>query len=952
MDLDGASSGHDAGRLREVETEAVVRTFLIADVRGYTSFTQAHGDEEAGRLAAAFAERAREAVAATGGEVLELRGDEALCVFPSSRQALRGAFELQRHFRTTRDGRPAFPLGIGIGLAAGEAVPVEGGYRGSALNLAARLCSLAGPGQILATETVTSLAGTVDGLRFVERRPVRVKGFERPVRTIEAVSTVELPPIPVAAKPTGRRPALLFMAAGVILLAAAATAAALTLTRGSDQTVEAVGNAIASIDGDAVAYTQVGKTPSTIAVGEGAVWVLNADDRTISKIDPETKEVETIGTGGVTTDLAVGEGAVWVGNGAQGDIASTTSVSRVDPDTTSVDETQVLPSPRTTLDVRPAGEFRTLGVSQLAVGAGAVWAINPDLSVSRIDPDTGKRVAIIPIEAGGAIAAGREGVWVIASDIDETPHVLGIDPRANKVSQDIELATSGLTGLAVGGGSVWATDSEEGVLWRIEPGPDPTTRTIGVGVGATAVTYGDGAVWVTNIVRDEIVRVDARTNEVTDTTRLAGTPPSVATGAGTAWVSIAGAPSAESLPASMCGPVLAGGRKPDVLIVSDLPLQGAFNDGTRLAADAIRFVLRKHEFKAGSRTVGYQSCDDSTAQSGSYDFVKCASNAKAYATNPRVVGVIGPFNSPCAQAQIPIANRAEGPLAMISPANTHEGLTHAVPSGFPLADENEPEVYYPTGVRNYMRVVAPDDRQVTAAALLARELGLERVYLLKTTDEFPGALPFAQFKQAAPRLGLTVVGSASLEPRTKRFGLAAERVARARPDGIFFPELYFEHPDALLKALRERLGQRIVLIGLDYVGYAEPGMYVTSTARANESLGPAGRSFLRTFAATQPDRAVPNPSFILEAAQATEALLDAIARSDGTRASVTRELRRLKIEDGILGTFSFDENGDMVPATISVFRVTGKRRGADAPDFYGGADFDRAVQVPPELVQP
>jgi branched-chain amino acid transport system substrate-binding protein len=889
-------------------------------------------------------------VAATGGEVLELRGDEALCVFHSARQALRGAVELQRHFREHVDGEPAFPLGIGVGLAAGEAVPIEGGYRGGALNLAARLCSIAGPGQILASDTVASLAGAVDVLRFVERRPVRVKGMERPVRALEVVPELALPPVPQPARPSTRRRGLVLMAVGAVVLAAAATAAVLALTRDSDGTVEAVGNAIAAIDGEKVTYTQVGKTPSTIAVGEGAVWVLNADDRTISKIDPETKEVETIGTGGVTTDLAVGEGAVWVGNGEQGDIASTTSVSRVDPDTTSVGETQVLPSARATLDVRPAGEFRTLGVSQLAVGAGAVWAINPDLSVSRIDPDTGKRVANIPIEAGAAIAAGKEGVWVIAAGIDETPRVLGIDPRTNKVSQNIELATSDLTGLAVGGGSVWATSGEEGLLWRIKPGPDPTTQTIAVGVGATAVTYGDGAVWVANIIRDEISRVDVGTNEVTDTIRLAGTPPSVATGAGAAWVSIAGAASGESLPASVCGPVLSGGRKPDVLIVSDLPLQGAFNEGTRAAADAIRFVLRNHEFKAGSRTVGYQSCDDSTAQTGQYDFVKCVSNAKAYAANPRVVGVIGPFNSPCATAQIPIANRAEGPLAMISPSNTHEGLTHATLGGF--ADENEPEVYYPTGVRNYMRVVAPDDRQVAAAAVLARELGLERVYVLKTTDEFPGALPLAQFKQVAPRLGLTFVGSASLEPRTKRFGLPADRVARARPDAIFFPELYFEHPGALLKALRDRLGHRIVLIGLEYVGYAEPGMYVTSTARAKESLGPAGRRFLREFAATQPGGAVPFGAFIPEAAQATEALLEAIERSDGTRASVLRELRGLEIEDGILGSFSFDDNGDMTPAAISIFRVTGKGRNADVPDFGGGADFDRLVRVPPELVRP
>jgi class 3 adenylate cyclase len=84
-----------------------------------------------------------------GGELLELRGDEALAVFGSARQALRTAVELQTRFRNHEDGAPVFPLGIGIGLDAGEAVPIEGGYRG-ALNLAARLCSLARPGEILA----------------------------------------------------------------------------------------------------------------------------------------------------------------------------------------------------------------------------------------------------------------------------------------------------------------------------------------------------------------------------------------------------------------------------------------------------------------------------------------------------------------------------------------------------------------------------------------------------------------------------------------------------------------------------------------------------------------------------------------------------------------------------------------------------------------------------------
>jgi outer membrane protein assembly factor BamB len=168
----------------------------------------------------------------------------------------------------------------------------------------------------------------------------------------------------------------------------------------------------------------VGNTPSTIAVGEGAVWVLNADDQTISKIDPETRTVvKTFGTGGITTDLAVGEGGVWVGNGVQESgsfgIVYTASISRLDPGTTRERWTRRLPSSAET-DLVLSGENRVLGVSQLAAGAGAVWAINPDLSVSRIDPDTGRRVAIVPMNAGSAIAAGDEGVWALDVRVRES----------------------------------------------------------------------------------------------------------------------------------------------------------------------------------------------------------------------------------------------------------------------------------------------------------------------------------------------------------------------------------------------------------------------------------------------------------------------------------------------------------------------------------------------------
>jgi branched-chain amino acid transport system substrate-binding protein len=946
METNGSSEDASAAEsTAHGEAGAVVRTFLIADVRGYTSFTQAHGDEAAGALAARFAELAREAISAAGGEVIELRGDEALCVFHSARQALRAALDLQTRFRVREDGEPVFPLGIGVGLASGEAVPMEGGYRGGALNLAARLCSVAGPGQILASETVTSLAGAVEGLRFVPRRGVRLKGMETPVRPIEVVPEIALPPVPVAPRPSSRRKRLVLVAAGATALVALAAGAFLTLKGDSAETADSVGNAVAEIDGETASYSSVGNTPSTIAVGEGAVWVLNADDRTVSKIDPDTDEVvKTFGTGGETTDLAVGEGAVWVGNGARtpGPVAlvHTATISRLDPETTVATATAPLPEFVENPAAVSSAESKVLGVSQLAAGRGAVWAINPDRTVSRIDPDTGEHLDTVQIKAGSAIAAGEEGVWTLS---EEAPHVLRIDPRTNRVDRTIELATENLTGLALGAGSVWATDLEEGLLWRIDPDPELRTRSIDLGFGVSAVAYGEGAVWVTNFVRDELVRVNPVTNRVTARIRLAGTPLSVAAADDSVMVSIAGAPKGETLPASACGRVFTGSGRPDVLIASDLPLQTG--DVMRLTVDAIRFVLQKHQFRAGDHRVGYQSCDDSTAQTG-FDFIKCASNTKAYAATTRVVGVIGPWNSECAWAQIPIANRADGPLAMISPSNTHPGLTHAAVG----SDDSEPAVYYPTGARNYFRVIAPEDSNAAAAAVLAQKLGVQRLYVIKGPEGSALEELADQIEVTGEKLGVRVVGSAEW-PQAKSYAARAGQVARSRPDGIYFRDLYFEDPDAVIQALRDRLGKDVVMITNESAGHAAPGMYVTAGGRADKSLSRKGRELLREFAETQPEGAVPNGLYILEAMQATEALLEAIRRSDGTRASVTQELLGLEIKNGILGNFRLDENGDMSPATISIYRITGKRE-SDVPDFYGGADFERVISVPAKLVRP
>ncbi len=183
-------------------------TFLFADVRGYTRFTNERGDEAAARLCARFSTLARETVITRGGEVIELRGDEALAVFGSARNAMRAALDLQERFAEATEADPTLPLPVGIGLDAGESIPMEGGYRGGALNLAARLCSQAGPGEVLASAGVIHLARRTEGIVYVERGEVALKGLPEPIRVVQIVTEASaaldlpLPPLSNGTLPT------------------------------------------------------------------------------------------------------------------------------------------------------------------------------------------------------------------------------------------------------------------------------------------------------------------------------------------------------------------------------------------------------------------------------------------------------------------------------------------------------------------------------------------------------------------------------------------------------------------------------------------------------------------------------------------------------------------------------------------------------------------------------
>lgn len=161
-----------------------IQTFMFADIRGYTRFTSERGDEAAAHLADTFCGLASEAVESRRGRVVAVRGDELLAVFASARQAMHAAVEAQQAFAAASTRDPALPLAVGIGLDAGEAVAVDDNFRGAALNLASRLCAIAGPGEVLVSDGMAHLTGKVAGLVFEDRGLIPLKGIPAPVHVL------------------------------------------------------------------------------------------------------------------------------------------------------------------------------------------------------------------------------------------------------------------------------------------------------------------------------------------------------------------------------------------------------------------------------------------------------------------------------------------------------------------------------------------------------------------------------------------------------------------------------------------------------------------------------------------------------------------------------------------------------------------------------------------------
>jgi branched-chain amino acid transport system substrate-binding protein len=372
------------------------------------------------------------------------------------------------------------------------------------------------------------------------------------------------------------------------------------------------------------------------------------------------------------------------------------------------------------------------------------------------------------------------------------------------------------------------------------------------------------------------------------------------------------------LPSSSCGPVVyKGSGSPDFIIASDLPLQGAIRHQTIQVSRAEIWALANAGWKAGRYKIGYQSCDDSTAQTGGWDTAKCATNAHLYANNKSVIGVLGTFNSGCAKIIVPTLNRA-GPLAIVSPANTNPGLTKKW-------DVGEPNKYYPTGQRNYARVVATDDIQGPADAIFSKSLGFKKVFVLNDKQTY-GFGVASTYRNAAKKLGIQVVGFQGWDAKASSYEALATAIKASGAQAVFLGGIACNNGAKLMQDIKA-VAPKIQLQMPD--GFSDPGAngavgngaYISVAGQPPNKLTGNGATFVKAFG--KQIGTTPNP-YAAYGAQSMEVMLNVIAKSGGSRAAVTKALFGLSISNGILGNFTINSQGDTSLQPITIYRQSGK----------------------------
>jgi branched-chain amino acid transport system substrate-binding protein len=384
-------------------------------------------------------------------------------------------------------------------------------------------------------------------------------------------------------------------------------------------------------------------------------------------------------------------------------------------------------------------------------------------------------------------------------------------------------------------------------------------------------------------------------------------------------------------------PHVEGTDKGVIKIYSSWPSTGSMEGIGTDALEAAKMAFADFGNMAGGFALEYVPLDSGiAANNGGWDPGVESSNANQAIADPDAMVYMGTYNSGAAKISIPIMNEAG--MAMISFANTYTGLT----KDFVGNEEGEPDQYYPTGTRNYSRVIAPDDIQGSAAAQWAVETkGITKAYVLDDQSLYGHGVAQV-FNDTLIELGVEVLGFEGYDPKAPDYQALMTKIADTAPELLYVGATVENNPSKILLDMRSLMpADQVIFLGpdglfaqafIDGAGDASEGAFITFAGLPPTSLTGPGADFntrMTEIVGHTPDA---YSTYSYDSTVAVIQAIDQVGEKD--RAKILEALMATKDFTSLVGkTWAFTETGDIDAPSMSVNEIKPNDEGVLAVTF-------------------
>ena len=346
-------------------------------------------------------------------------------------------------------------------------------------------------------------------------------------------------------------------------------------------------------------------------------------------------------------------------------------------------------------------------------------------------------------------------------------------------------------------------------------------------------------------------------------------------------------------------------------IYSSLPLQGDSRPQSESVVNGEKLALEEAGGKVGKFKITYKSLDDATAAAGKWEAGQTSANARKAAQDQSTIVYLGEFNSGATAISLPILNEAG--ILQISPSNTYVGLTRA--EG---ADKGEPDKYYPSGKRNYGRVVLADHIQAAAQVTYQKDQGCTKLYVLNDKEVYGKGLA-DQVANIAKAQGLQVLGNDGIDTKAANFRSLASKIKSAGADCMFFggitqnkgvqvfSDVHAANPDAKLfgpdgvaeSPFTSKLSSAV-----------QKQTYITNPTLDPKLYPASAQKFFDTYKQKYGKDPEPYAIYGYEAMKVALLAIQNAGDKGNDRQAVIDAFFKIKDRDSVLGRYSIDADGD------------------------------------------